>query len=563
MIETQTRTKDATTAIKTENGSAPPAKVKKPYVRIMTDKRRAQNRTAQQAFRDRQKKRLEDLDERINATKSSFSKVTAVITPPDDDMRSGEGATGLSDSPYGAPGSDRRNGTPRNADCDQVFQPSGDLPIPYGLEGIVPSVAALAAAESSIATDPFNTPDSMYAPPKRKPIDREEERDEPYSWPMPFRPASDPYNPPPPETDTILALPKAYEPYLSGALSTTTREHAYKYQRRAIASTSSPASRLQQAAYITSTWPLNNILPSTSPSPQSAIQASLAIAAMLKISRTAYLTDAPSSLPTCFLNFMGPVPLDPLFSVTTSFNDIPTAAQSTTRPVATSYAPPNRFYSPALNSTPAKAASAERAMLAHYKADPLISAKFDAHATTVPVALRPRPVQYLRAHPSYLDCIIWPAFRERAVEASVKGTLDHVEFFLDLMHGGVVCWGGQAGGQGWREEVPWNTRSWEAKGWFLRKWRGWPGVRRRRHVVLGSKVARRVYGGVQGIGGEGGSVIFRMTGWWALVWEVMVGKSKRKSIVRKRDNGPSRKCRVLKDHGDMMIWRGRVKSGCR
>ena len=76
--------------------------------------------------------------------------------------------------------------------------------------------------------------------------------------------------------------------------------------------------------------------------------------------------------------------------------------------------------------------------------------------------------------------------RARAVAASAAGTLDHVEFFLDLMHGGMVCWGGgtpaamsrntRGGARGRRDaqtqraQVAWSARSWEARRWFLEKW---------------------------------------------------------------------------------------------
>ena len=106
------------------------------------------------------------------------------------------------------------------------------------------------------------------------------------------------------------------------------------------------------------------------------------------------------------------------------------------------------------------------------------------HMSRIKHPLRPRPVQMLYSHPSYLDCIVWPRFRERVVQASVDGVLDHVEFWMDLMGGGVVCWGGSTpGGNGGRarrrgrrggmgEGVPWHARSWEARRWFLEKW-GW------------------------------------------------------------------------------------------
>jgi hypothetical protein len=111
-----------------------------------------------------------------------------------------------------------------------------------------------------------------------------------------------------------------------------------------------------------------------------------------------------------------------------------------------------------------------------------VTKELSEHMDLVKPALRPTPGQLLEPHPSYLDCVVFPWFREHAVRASVAGKLDHMELFMDIMNGGLVCWGAGSGmgtgrigkkgvgKRGMRESVAWDTRSWEARRWFLKKW---------------------------------------------------------------------------------------------
>lgn len=93
------------------------------------------------------------------------------------------------------------------------------------------------------------------------------------------------------------------------------------------------------------------------------------------------------------------------------------------------------------------------------------------------------------------------------MQASVDGTLDHVEFFLDLMHGGLVCWGNanphgesrRKRRRGLTDTVPWSTRSWEARRWFLEKW-GW---------LVGSQEEEETEGDTEGI--------WASSRWW---WDI-------------------------------------------
>ncbi|KAE8371641.1 hypothetical protein BDV26DRAFT_275693 [Aspergillus bertholletiae] len=76
-------------------------------------------------------------------------------------------------------------------------------------------------------------------------------------------------------------------------------------------------------------------------------------------------------------------------------------------------------------------------------------------------------------HHPYLGIIPWPSFRSRAIIASsLKPPLiDKNELCLDLLSDGICCHsirGISLHGRG--EGTPWDSRSWEAKPWFLQKW---------------------------------------------------------------------------------------------
>lgn len=92
----------------------------------------------------------------------------------------------------------------------------------------------------------------------------------------------------------------------------------------------------------------------------------------------------------------------------------------------------------------------------------------------LPRYLRPTPNQLRLPHPVYLDCIVFPTFRSRAIALSAKGQLDHCALFLDLLQDGLVCWGNADAnchvGKDMRDGVAWSPTSWEARPWFLRRW---------------------------------------------------------------------------------------------
>ncbi|KAL9624206.1 MAG: hypothetical protein Q9160_001453 [Pyrenula sp. 1 TL-2023] len=102
--------------------------------------------------------------------------------------------------------------------------------------------------------------------------------------------------------------------------------------------------------------------------------------------------------------------------------------------------------------------------------------------------LRPSTTQVVFPHFSYLDCIIWPRFRERALRAAIEGKLDHYELFMDCIDGGIVCWGNQQNqkGKGMNRGIACDQRSWEARPWFIKKW-GWLVGGEDEEVIRGSR----------------------------------------------------------------------------
>jgi Domain of unknown function (DUF3425) len=83
--------------------------------------------------------------------------------------------------------------------------------------------------------------------------------------------------------------------------------------------------------------------------------------------------------------------------------------------------------------------------------------------------LRPTNTQLVTPHPTYLDCIIFPSFRDRAIKLSAASKLDHCDLYCDIVNDGLMCWG-SANKSGMENGVAWSMRSWEARPWFLKKW---------------------------------------------------------------------------------------------
>ncbi|CAM1506534.1 Fc.00g061750.m01.CDS01 [Cosmosporella sp. VM-42] len=107
----------------------------------------------------------------------------------------------------------------------------------------------------------------------------------------------------------------------------------------------------------------------------------------------------------------------------------------------------------------------------------VVRAKF----RTLAPDLRPVDVQLTVAHHPYIDLIPYKSFRENTLKALEHDPplLDEDELCQDLVAGGMICWGSKQNSLGMDAAVPWDSRSWEPKVWFLKKYPhlvgGWDG----------------------------------------------------------------------------------------
>lgn len=86
--------------------------------------------------------------------------------------------------------------------------------------------------------------------------------------------------------------------------------------------------------------------------------------------------------------------------------------------------------------------------------------------------LRPTTTQIVKSHHPAIDVLPFPDLRSRLIKGLSQDPplLNESDFWEDLQAGAIICWGNanaELGGGG----VPWDARSWEAKPWFLDKWR--------------------------------------------------------------------------------------------
>ena len=378
------------------------SQAKKPYVRIMTDKRREQNRRAQKAYREKMKRKIEDLETQAATTnrvhEDQHSSESGSSSPVQEHMNGTSQAQAPKDPPS-------------FVDFGNIFSAAGDLSVPNFAFG--PAFDLPRDPTPAPSTKALTYRDEI--PPGTDPLSL---------WQMPERSPGAAYSPP----------QSAPSSYMSGSLTAIAPAYAYERQKALIRQHQQQSRSRQTSPSLTNT-DTSSSLALTLPSPhlnhlrlasESNLSASLAIGISIGISNTAYLEDHPSLFPRCTAKLF---------------------------PTATLELLSGRGY-------------------------PFAPKEFRDHITPMKSSLRPSAVQMFYSHPSYLDCIVFPRFREKAVQASVDGKLDHVEFFLDLMHGGLVCWGSSmpsATGRkkrrrGMQDQVAWSTRSWEARRWFLEKW---------------------------------------------------------------------------------------------
>ncbi|KAL7972371.1 hypothetical protein HDV63DRAFT_369090 [Trichoderma sp. SZMC 28014] len=86
--------------------------------------------------------------------------------------------------------------------------------------------------------------------------------------------------------------------------------------------------------------------------------------------------------------------------------------------------------------------------------------------------LKPTQNQLTHRHHPYIDTLPFRTFRERliAVIHAQPPIINMPELCHDLQSDGVICWGSSAGAGTGHSGAPWDIRSWEVRPWFLKKW---------------------------------------------------------------------------------------------
>ena len=348
---------------------------RKPYVRVITDKRREQNRRSQKAYRERQKKRLEgleELEEEIKAKTPQVLSWSEANCSENDGLPREAQAQGHLHNPSDSSAS--------VIDLGLAFEVGGDLAVPADSSLPLLNIAIRPRTPSQTTPRPGSSQWTVLRQP----------------WPA------------------FSQSPKSASPPLDECSDTLVR--------------STPSS----TSYVPlSSWPgfslHANFLRLQG---ENSLAACLAIAATLGITQQSYIEDHPS----------------PFYLSSRAF-DSGFLASGT----ELGCTPPSYLESPALTDQPTPFLHSSQSV-AKIKPD-----------------LRPTHTQLITPHPSYLDCIIYPSFRDRAIELSAANKLDHWELFSDIINDGLVCWG-SANKTGMENGVAWSMRSWEARPWFLKKW---------------------------------------------------------------------------------------------
>ncbi len=447
-------------------GAAPAPAPKKKYVRVITDKRREQNRRAQKAYKDRLKRKLEELEGRAQSTAGAQDASSANVqpTPVTGRLRqvpaasvqhaSSEATTDSqhtsSTQPTSPDNSDliepvysstsvqaQSNPDPHVINLGDAFVAAGDLPF---ATGSVPGLAFLGQDLSTTAPTPKSFPDTENEIGHDAGLvhhhvhENYGELDLRHIWALPPRSPWQNYTPSGKKdkkrsstgsATALIRAPRSQSSYYSspGGIGINSGP------RSTSTGISMPVPIPDPYANHMRLWAEDNI------------EAAIAIALTIGISRSEYINDHPSRFPGCYVALNRP------------------RDNAVARPVKYMFDGAGQGWRNGME----------------------VTKELSEHMDLVKPALRPTPGQLLEPHPSYLDCIVFPWFREHAVRASVAGKLDHVELFMDIMNGGLVCWGagsGMAGRigkrgvgkRGMQESVAWDTRSWEARRWFLKKW---------------------------------------------------------------------------------------------
>ncbi|KAL9115011.1 MAG: hypothetical protein Q9227_001255 [Pyrenula ochraceoflavens] len=378
-------------------------KQKKVYPRKLTDKRREQNRQAQKVYRDKQKRKIEELERKVEANASASDPMASessrtvspgeqtnpVALPP---LSTGDNTAFVPD-PTADIESYIDNPTNNFAELDLAFQDAPVFTLPGDPFAIAPeqtNVYQAGAAAASLPT--YQVPTSSAA------------------WPTPD--LSD-------ESEAFIPLESSQTLFPSDSDLGLTNEEPIEEITRSGGLLSPTIAGLDRPTLSTTghIHSLSNSDPAflqnhMTLKMENCLNALFEIANHLGITRDSYVNDHQSP-----------------------------------------------FYTPAiLDGTcgpPAVMAKAHREIYSYLKPD-----------------LRPSSAQVAYPHFSYIDCFPWPKFREKLMRASMEGKLNHMELFMDVLNDGMVCWGNVNRAKGTdRMGVAWDQRSWEARPWFIKKWK--------------------------------------------------------------------------------------------
>jgi hypothetical protein len=255
------------------------ASAKKPYARQMTEKRKEQNRRSQKIYREKLKKKLEELEEKVQEQtqpKQSSSPAEAIVLDIPRHSRQ---------SPVPSTTSKNQSNV---IDLNAAFAAAGDL--------VLPNDKTLPTFELGFRNRPWQSADNATVPSPADSIAADDSS-------IPILLAAEVYMPADPESaDMRLMWPVPQYLLTESYTPPTTKER--RVSRNASASASSRTTPSLTWSPFSRTAS-SNATPSGIPSPylnrlrllgESAFDAALAIAATLGITRSAYINDHPSPL---------------------------------------------------------------------------------------------------------------------------------------------------------------------------------------------------------------------------------------------------------------------------
>jgi Domain of unknown function (DUF3425) len=267
----------------TDSATAP---AKKPYARQMTEKRKEQNRRSQKVYREKLKKKLEDLE--VQVQKKTQPKQSA--SPPEVTIQ--DVVEHVNSSPAGSHTSIKKTNI---IDLNAAFAAGGDL--------CLPTDTTLPTFELGIQTrDESRTP--SVSPNTTEFIDADEAA-------IPKYLAGDVYAPADPDSQDMRWMwPTPASTYWESYTPPTAKQRRIPFNIAFTSVSSTPS--LTLSPFSRTRTPSTPHAPTGIPSPylnhlrllgESAFSAALAIASSLGITRSAYINDHPSPFSPNILNY--------------------------------------------------------------------------------------------------------------------------------------------------------------------------------------------------------------------------------------------------------------------